>query len=147
MIANGNILGIPCNRPSGLDIFVHPFVAAPQSLMPTPLQSKVPHYPYLDLLPIPALRNKLLMANDIIEVREMWRDLSVGEVKVWGNTPWEEAGWEIGERFAMKWWFLMDDEVLVSTKFWRRMRGERVLTVERIKKSFQTRLSGGVDET
>jgi hypothetical protein len=76
----------------------------------------------------------------------MWQDLSVGEVKVWGNTPWEGDGWEIGERFAVKWWFLMDEEVLKGTNFWRRMRDERVLTLEGIRKSFQARLLGGVDE-
>lgn len=146
MLANSAILGIPCDRPLDPSIFIHIFAAAPPSLMPTALQSTIPHYPYLDILPIPALRNKLLKANDIIDVREMWQDLSAGEVKVWGNTPWEEGGWEIGERFAVKWWFLMDEEVLKGTNFWRRMRNEKLLTVEGIKKSFRGRLLGSVHE-
>lgn len=147
MLANSAILGIPCDRPSNPGIFIHSTVVCPPALMPTALQSLIPHYPYLDIIPIPALRNKLLKANDIIEVQEIWQDLSVGEVKVWGNTSWEEEGWEIGERFALKWWFLMDEEVLKSTNFWRRMRNEKALTVEGIRKSFKSRSLSGIDES
>jgi hypothetical protein len=92
------------------------------------------------------LRINLLKANDLIDVYEIWQDFSIGEVKVWGSTPWEEAGWEIGERFAVKWWFLMDGEVLRSTNFWRAARGESLLTMEGIKRSFQARATGEIDE-
>jgi hypothetical protein len=146
MLANAYILGVPCDRPQGRSIFIHPNLIVPQSLTPTPLQSTLPHYPYLDLIPIPSLRENLLKANEIIDVHEMWQDLSAGEVQVWGNTPWEEAAWEIGERFATKWWFLMDDEVLKSTNFWRGTRNERSLTSGAIKKKFRSRLLEDVGE-
>jgi hypothetical protein len=66
---------------------------------------------------------------------EIWNDISQ-EVKVWGSNPWEEGAWEIGERFAVKWWFLMGDEVLKGTNMWRGMRGQGRLGVESIKARF-----------
>lgn len=56
-----------------------------------------------------------------------------GELKVWGNTPWMEMGWEISEMFAVKWWFLMSDEILAGTNFWRGTRGEMGLSLEGVK--------------
>lgn len=66
----------------------------------------------------------------------MWHDVS-SDVKVWGSNPWEEGAWEISERFAIKWWFLMGEEVLTGTNMWRGMRGERRLGVEGIKARFR----------
>jgi hypothetical protein len=66
---------------------------------------------------------------------EIWHDISQ-EVKVWGSNPWEEGAWEIDERLAVKWWFLMGEEVLTGTNMWRGMRGERRLGVEGIKARF-----------
>ena len=57
-------------------------------------------------------------------------------MKVWGSNPWEEGAWEIGETFAVKWWFLMEEEVLRGTNIWRGLRGERRLGVEGIKARF-----------
>lgn len=62
----------------------------------------------------------------------MWRDLMAGELRVWGSCPWVETGWEISARFAVKWWFLMSDEMLGGTNFWRGVRGEAALSVEGI---------------
>lgn len=138
MLMNAKILSVPCDRPQGQRIFVSEHTITPPSLAPTLLQSTLPHFPYLDLLPIPAFRTNLLKSNEIIDVIEMWQDLSEGEIKVWGSTPWEEAGWEIGERFAFKWWYLMNTEVLRSTNFWRSSRGEMLLTYEGLKRSFRT---------
>ena len=59
-------------------------------------------------------------------------------MKVWGNIPWDETGWEIGERFAMKWWFLMDDEVLRTTNFWRASRTDETLSLREIKRKFRS---------
>lgn len=56
-----------------------------------------------------------------------------GEVKMWGTQSWDERGWEISESFATKWWFLMNEEVLGTTNFWRAARGEPVLDVVGLK--------------
>lgn len=65
----------------------------------------------------------------------MWNDFSGGEVKVWGSSPWEKTGWEIGERFAKKWWFLMSEEILETANFWRAARGEGRLSMSGVKGS------------
>jgi len=136
MITNASILAVPCSRGLVVEIHIIPSESLPLSLAPTPAQATIPHYPYIDLLPIPALRDKLVAANAIIDVKEMWRDLSAGNVRVWGACPWEEFGWEIEERFAVKWWFLMDEKVLRSTNFWRVNRGESCLNLEKINARF-----------
>jgi hypothetical protein len=59
------------------------------------------------------------------------------DIKVWGTNPWEEGSWEIEEQFAMKWWFLMGEEVLRGTNTWRGSRGQRALTVSDIKNRFK----------
>jgi len=55
------------------------------------------------------------------------------EIKVWGHTPWDSKGWEIGEKFARKWWWLIDEEVLSGANFWRGVRSEPGLTMGGIK--------------
>lgn len=64
----------------------------------------------------------------MIDGQEIWDDLN-SDVKVWGNSPWDEKGWEVGERFAVKWWFLMSDEVLQVANWWRGLRGEKNLSI------------------
>lgn len=65
----------------------------------------------------------------------MWNSI-VTDLKIWGTNPWEETAWEIGERFAVKWWFLISDDALIATNTWRSMRGETKLTAESIKSRF-----------
>ena len=115
------------------------FSYTPPSLAPLLLQTQLPHYPYLDLIPIPALREKLLLAHSIIDSSEIWNDISQ-DVTVRGNNPWEEGAWEIGEKFAVKWWFLMGEQVLRGTNMWRGTRGEGRLAVNGIK----AKLKGGI---
>jgi hypothetical protein len=175
LLANASVLSISCTLPASgrhtPSIFLSMFSLTPPSLSPLPLQTSKPHYPYLDLIPIPALRERLLIAHDLVDgmslhvsfpkstlsVRpfkmsgcsalistfqfagqEMWNDLS-SDVRVWGTNPWEESAWEIDERFATKWWFLMGDEVLRGTNVWRGARGERALRLNEIKSRFGRR--------
>jgi hypothetical protein len=133
MFMNARILNVQCTDTSRAIIHIPTGLFTPPSLAPTALQCSKPHYPYVDLLPFPSLRDNLLKAGDIIDSREMWDDLSAGEIKVWGSTPWDKTGWEVGERFARKWWFLMTEEVLEKANFWRAGRGDRRLSVSEIK--------------
>ncbi|KAF8856182.1 hypothetical protein BDZ45DRAFT_692032 [Acephala macrosclerotiorum] len=142
MLYNASLLKIACSQVRGRSIFIPSSLSTPISLSPTPLQLSLPHWPYIDILPLPALRNKLLQAHDLIDPQDIWIDLiegnRIGEgdmgIKVWGNRSWDERGWEIGRGFATKWWFLMDEEVLGTTNFWRAARGEELLSVEGLKK-------------
>ncbi|KUJ08160.1 uncharacterized protein LY89DRAFT_691066 [Mollisia scopiformis] len=127
MLFNASLLNIACSNVRGRSIFIPTTLATPSSLAPTPLQLTLPHWPYIDIIPLPALRNKLLQAHELIDPRDIWQDFINGEVKVWGSQSWDERGWEITEGFAVKWWFLMDEDVLGTTNFWRAARGEKGL--------------------
>ncbi|KAF4625895.1 hypothetical protein G7Y89_g12269 [Cudoniella acicularis] len=139
--ANAKILNITCNDTHTIHISTtHP---TPPSLTPTPLQAIVPHFAFVATLPFPSVRNNLLQAGPIVDAVEMWNDFRTGKVRVWGSMSWEKTGWEVGEEFARKWWFLMTDEVLESANFWRMARGEHRLTLENIKEGFVKELEIG----
>ncbi|RKK86130.1 hypothetical protein BFJ69_g1083 [Fusarium oxysporum] len=101
----------------------------PSAIAPTQLQKSIPHLSYLDMLPWASLRDKLLKSLSIINEEEFARDMQYGSLKVWGTVPWDPMGWEVGESFAKRWWFLMDSGILQTTNFWRSQRGERPLTL------------------
>ena len=71
LLSNCKILGIDCpakrkGDPMTLKIWMNPLSSGPISLLPTPLQNVVPHSPYVDLIPIPTLREKLLAAQNLV---------------------------------------------------------------------------------
>ncbi|KAJ1329739.1 DUF3425 domain-containing protein [Microdochium nivale] len=119
---------------------VHAGVArgAPRSLVPTALQKSLPHHPWLDLFPLPLMRDNLIIActqhlsaededrlfQDIMEsggtTRSEWAGLGI-----WGD-PWDPYSWEVSVPFLRRWGRLIQGcpELIVSTNHWRRQRGE-----------------------
>ena len=81
------------------------------------------------------MRNKLLQAGDLINGYEMWNDLTHGDSRVWGSTPWEDNGWELGAGFVRKWWWILDQAVLDKGNFWRGVRGEGALRLQDVFRS------------
>ncbi|KEY76624.1 hypothetical protein BA78_7641 [Aspergillus fumigatus] len=108
----------------------------PPSLRPTPIQLQVPHHPWLDFFPFPRMRDLLILAGDAFDDDELCHDLmafwdtrnSAATLLVWGDS-WDPKNWEVTEKFAHKWtWMIRDSpELLASTNFWRRSRGEKPL--------------------
>ncbi|KAF7912522.1 uncharacterized protein EAF01_001543 [Botrytis porri] len=108
----------------------------PASLCPTTLQRQVSHHPYLDLFPFPQLRDNMLsegedfddddLCHDLVEVCHAPSERS--GLIVWGS-PWDPSSWEVTTEFVEKWpWMLRGcRELLHSTNFWRRKRGEEEL--------------------
>jgi hypothetical protein len=100
------------------------------------LQRKVNHHPWVDLIPLPRMRDNILAAMDHGTIRvfnELCFDIfDVGggagvedaALIVWGE-PWDPAGWEASEMFLRKWGWLLDGcfEMLESTNRWRLKRG------------------------
>lgn len=125
--AISNLLQLSCNSQPGFHI--SPLISVPYPLTPTPLQELVPHYPYVDIIPFPAIRNKILSSMSVINEEQLCNDLQYGAMAVWGVVAWDPLGWEVSEEFMQKWWFLLDDEVIRSSNFWRRQRGEGPLRV------------------
>lgn len=99
----------------------------PPPIAPTLQQQIIPHQPYIDMLPWASLRDRVLKSLLVIDELDLLRDLE--GLRVWGSTPWDPMGWEVGSEFAQKWWFLMDEQILQTTNFWRRHRGEGALVL------------------
>ena len=150
LISNGTDLGYEAKEGAYSSATLSPFTdpsnpmwhvrSAPRALQPTELQRKVPHHPWIDLLPSPVMRDNLLLAGDTYEVMELCADLvgffsadkgRTGMI-VWGE-PWDIAGWEVTESFVRHWgWTIQGCEhLLQSTNYWREQRGERPLQVKR----------------
>ncbi|KAH6661836.1 hypothetical protein B0J14DRAFT_611616 [Halenospora varia] len=106
---------------------------SPMSLRSTTLQRTVVHHPWIDLFPIPTLRDNLLRRGESFDDEPLCHDLvevchSPSErsgLIIWGD-PWNPQSWEVTEDFAQKWaWMLRGcGGLLQSTNFWREKRGE-----------------------
>jgi hypothetical protein len=111
----------------------------PASLQPTALQRKVPHHPWIDLFPFPALRDNMLsqgedfvdddLCHDLVEVCHAPSERS--GLIVWSD-PWNPLGWEATTEFIGKWgWMLRGSpELLFSTNHWRGKRGEEAIVFD-----------------
>ncbi|KAI0145349.1 hypothetical protein GGR57DRAFT_517239 [Xylariaceae sp. FL1272] len=112
----------------------------PASLKPTELQLQLHHHPWIDLLPLPQLRDNILSAcrypdtfdEDALcwDMAEMNMDVSSDKpcLVVWGQ-PWDPKGWEVTVPFLRKWGFLLVNchDLFDSTNYWRAKRGLRKL--------------------
>ncbi|KAL4915027.1 hypothetical protein BDW62DRAFT_204005 [Aspergillus aurantiobrunneus] len=93
----------------------------PPALQPSPIQSAIPHHPWLDLLAIAPMRDNLILAGDSYDYTQLCRDMcghglqsrdlpprrvgaARGEtgVLIWGD-PWDPEGWEVTETFLRRW--------------------------------------------
>lgn len=113
----------------------------PDCLRPTELQLKMPHHPWIDLFPIPRLRDNIIWASvchDYVDEDELWYDLVEMDTSLeasqspsliaWGQ-PWDVGGWEVSVSFLREWGYLLNGcpEVLDSTNIWRERRGDKRL--------------------
>ncbi|KAL6813052.1 hypothetical protein GGI42DRAFT_163012 [Trichoderma sp. SZMC 28013] len=124
LMTNRQILAIvECGHPIP-SIHIKPSTPTPPALTPTMLQTTKLHLPYIDLIPFPQFRDNLLRAGEIVQPEDLWHDMITGKLKVWGKTPWDRRGWEMHEDFVAKWWWVIAEDILEETNFWRVSRGE-----------------------
>jgi hypothetical protein len=97
-----NILQLNCVQPFSFNVRAC-YSSIPPALKPTWQQKLVPHKPYIDMLPWPLLRDRLLASQKSINEEEFCRDMCSAEVKIWGSMPGDPTGWEIGPQFTQKW--------------------------------------------
>lgn len=112
----------------------------PTNLQPTALQQTVTHHSWLDLFPIPKMRDNILRGINSGEYDEdllcdvlccdllKFDDTTNAALVVWGES-WDAAGWEFSAEFFVKWGVLLQGctEVLETTNYWRQKRGARRL--------------------
>ncbi|XRM40676.1 hypothetical protein ABZX51_003988 [Aspergillus tubingensis] len=114
----------------------------PTSLIPTDLQRRIPHHPWIDLFPLARLRDSLLVATCVSNMltdddeEQLWADLvewggngteGAGLI-VWGE-PSDPRNWEATVPFLRRWGWLLQgcSEILEATNYWPQLRGERRL--------------------
>ncbi|OGM45083.1 hypothetical protein ABOM_006630 [Aspergillus bombycis] len=114
----------------------------PTSLIPTDLQLRTPHHPWIDLFPLARMRDNLLVATSVSRILTdddeelLWADLvewggngtEGADLIVWGE-PSDPRNWEATVPFLKRWGWLLQgcSEILEATNYWRHIRGERRL--------------------
>ena len=111
-------------------------LSAPPSLQPTMLQVTVRHHPWIDLFPLPEMRDSILricgsaeeddLCVDLVDVEE--NDREKPNLVVWGD-PSDPQAWEATVPFLRKWGWVVREcrGLLDSTNRWRERRGEKPL--------------------
>lgn len=108
----------------------------PNDLQPTLVQRKLSHHPWLDLLPIPKMRDNLIRAGESYDEEQLGHDMkgkgatrtgSPGII-VWRD-PWDSSEWEVSEAFVQNWFWVISGcaDLFRSTNYWWAQRGERPL--------------------
>ena len=103
----------------------------PPTLRPTPVQRTVPHHPWIDLCPLPSVRDTMLYKKESYDEDELCHDLFGGVqgqvgLFIWGEA-WDPTAYELSEAALRKYWWLFKGcaDLLGSTNRWRRSRGEK----------------------
>ncbi|OBR06832.1 Aryl-alcohol dehydrogenase [Colletotrichum higginsianum IMI 349063] len=109
----------------------------PPFLHPTEAQFTITHHPFLDVFPIPSLRENGIRAEELgfFDEDDFCRDVFSTDddpdgprLLVWGES-WDPRGWEANVPFLKKWGWLVRGcpELLEGTNYWRQRRGEKKL--------------------
>jgi hypothetical protein len=110
-------------------------------LAPTPLQYSHPHELYIDMIPFPVFRDRVItllsMDPPALDEDELKRDIEADGLLVWGTGHATNSGrgtaacvrdrrnWECAKWFATKWKLLVHGSGMEEqSQWWRRMRGE-----------------------
>ncbi|QKX60297.1 uncharacterized protein TRUGW13939_07440 [Talaromyces rugulosus] len=111
----------------------------PLALRPTQIQRTVPHHPWLDLFPIPRMRDIMILAGDSYDDVRLCHDM-LGDrysridlegkagLIVWKD-PWDPTGWEVTPTYMKFWGWTVEGcwDLFSSTNAWRAKRGEKAL--------------------
>lgn len=145
LVRNAFILHIPAESLESEEdcspFTVGPLVSNyPADLAPTHLQRTILHHPWLDLLPIPAMRDNIIrgIQEGIYDEEQLSQDLicellnfeaiDSAPLMIWGDS-WDISGWEFSPGFFARWGSLLQGcpEVLQATNAWRAKRNEKLL--------------------
>jgi hypothetical protein len=117
----------------------------PKCLRPTQSQLMVAHHPFIDFLPWPSVREKLLVIFNLedhlrppnaagpLALVNFAYDVEDGAegLRIWGGDVFDAGCWEVGQTLFERWWFLFDRDVIENSNRWRRLRGAPPLTTNR----------------
>ena len=113
-------------------------------LRPSPTQLIHRHHPWIDVLPFPTFRERVikLVCSDppMIDEDELCLDLLNDGLICWGSSmgggnrttgsgaPWDPRSWEAQSWFMKKWWVVIggvEGEIYKQTEWWCELRGDR----------------------
>ncbi|ORY91227.1 hypothetical protein BCR43DRAFT_566773 [Syncephalastrum racemosum] len=77
-------------------------------LEPTTLQLNIPHDPRIDLIPMPAMRDRMILFRDFFDLDDCFRCILEGSSFA-GGDPIAAASWQLPAEFYEKFWFLAHD--------------------------------------
>jgi hypothetical protein len=120
------------------------FTALKTHLRPSAAQLLHSHHPYIDVLPFPTFRDRLIKLacteEPMIDEDDLCEDLQKDGLICWGSSlgggsaamgsgaPWDIRSWEAQPWFLKKWWILIggaEGEIYKQTQWWCEMRGEK----------------------
>ncbi|EXJ77735.1 hypothetical protein A1O3_09964 [Capronia epimyces CBS 606.96] len=107
----------------------------PASLRPSQLQLSTPHHAYIDMIPSPSLRARLIAigpanANTFLtEACTIACDIEdTGQMTIWGEDWLNDFSWEFSASVLERWGgWLLTAEWGQRANFWRRQRGAPIL--------------------
>ncbi|KAJ9649919.1 hypothetical protein H2198_010759 [Neophaeococcomyces mojaviensis] len=107
----------------------------PYPLKPTQLQLTTPHHVYIDLVPSPTLRDRLIVIGPancntfFMEACTIACEIEdYGQMTIWGEDWLNEFSWEFSAAVLERWGgWLLTDEWGQRANFWRRQRGHPTL--------------------
>ena len=53
-------------------------------------------------------------------------------VRIWGDDPYRDDNWEVGEKLFKNWWWCLNSEIITRANELRKERGAKLLGVQRI---------------
>ncbi|VUC30007.1 unnamed protein product [Clonostachys rosea] len=115
-------------------------------LQPTVTQIQHTHHPYIDLIPSPTFRQRVIQALSVeppmIDEDDLCNDFEHDGLICWGSqvsprdgspigsgAPWDIKSWEAQPWFMKKWWFLIggkDGELFKQSQWWHALRGDEL---------------------
>ncbi|MCJ1398394.1 hypothetical protein MMC11_001592 [Xylographa trunciseda] len=112
-------------------------------LRPIAAQLRYRHHPWIDTIPSPTLRQRLIqcISSDppMVDEDDFCLDLQKDGLVCWGSmlgkaerpggsgAPWDVRSWEVQPWFLRKWWFVLGGsagELFQTSKWWNEMRGD-----------------------
>ncbi|KAI8367180.1 hypothetical protein EDC96DRAFT_418892, partial [Choanephora cucurbitarum] len=96
-------------------------------LQPTILQLAIPHDPRIDLIPLPHLRDRMIIFRNLIDFDKCFSILFRKSV-FHGGDPTNHKNWELPPEFFSEFWYLFLEYDIKKTNRWRRSKGLPELT-------------------
>lgn len=107
----------------------------PPDLYPTPSQTHFTHHPFIDLIPFPWFRDRVIALGSLdppaFSRAGLKVDILNGGLTCWKSRarcmgqPWDRRSWEVAAWFLEKWGWLIEEKGWVEeqSRWWKGLRG------------------------